>query len=102
MQALCIGEMRHGTPASLSFCNGALCTFLRGLRAFSDGEGLRYRGFFIGRHKGGQGMQALCIGEMRHGTPASLSFCNGALCTFLRGLRAFSDGEGLRYIGIDI
>ena len=47
-------------------------------------------------------MQALCIGEMRHGTPASLSFCNGALCTFLRGLRAFSDVEGLRYIGIDI
>ena len=32
MQALCIGEMRHGTPASLSFYNGALCTFSRGLR----------------------------------------------------------------------
>ena len=45
------------------------------------------RGFFIGRNKGGQGMQALCIGEMRHGTPASLPFWNGALCTFSRSLR---------------
>ena len=30
------------------------------------------RGFFIGRNKVGQGMPGLCIGEMRHGTPASL------------------------------
>ena len=64
------------------------------------GEFQQDRGFFIGRHKGGQGMQGPRIGDM-----ARQLHCHsemGRFAPFHVAFGAFSDGEGLRYIGFDI
>lgn len=47
-------------------------------------------------------MQELCIGEMRHARQLHCHSELGRFASFHAAFGAFSDGDGLRYIGIDI